>query len=133
MLVAGDDMNEPVADEVRSILVVHIILSRELAARNHYPAINVLESASRVMSAVTEKEHRLCAGVLRDMLATYKKNEDLILLGAYKAGSDQRVDNAIGNIDEINGYLKQATDDKSTLVAAIEQLKHMFLQSVDQA
>ncbi len=133
VLVAGDDMNEPVADEVRSILDGHIILSRELAARNHYPAINVLESASRVMSAVTEKEHRLCAGVLRDMLATYKKNEDLILLGAYKAGSDQRVDNAIGKIDEINGYLKQATDDKSTLVAAIEQLKHMFLQSVDQA
>ena len=131
VLVAGDDMNEPVADEVRSILDGHIILSRELAARNHYPAINILESASRVMSAVTDKEHRLCAGTLRDMLATYKKNEDLILLGAYKAGADQRVDNAIAKIDEINGYLKQATDDKSTLVAAVDQLKQMFPQSAN--
>jgi flagellar biosynthesis/type III secretory pathway ATPase len=124
-------MNEPVADEVRSILDGHIILSRELAARNHYPAINVLESASRVMSAVTDKEHRLCAGTLRDMLATYKKNEDLILLGAYKTGADQRVDAAIARIDDIHGYLKQATDEKSTLVEAVEQLKHMFSQSVN--
>src|SRR5215472_7118643 len=124
VLVAGDDMNEPVADEVRSILDGHIILSRELAARNHYPAISILESASRVMSAVTDKEHRLCAGTLRDMLAAYKKNEDLILLGAYKAGADQRVDNAIAKIDEINSYLKQATDDKSTFVAAVDQLRH---------
>lgn len=131
VLVAGDDMNEPVADEVRSILDGHIILSRELAARNHYPAINVLESASRVMSAVTDKEHRLCAGTLRDMLATYKKNEDLILLGAYKPGADQRVDNAIAKIDEINGYLKQATDDKSTFVAAVDQLRQMFPQSMN--
>lgn len=131
VLVAGDDMNEPVADEVRSILDGHIILSRELAARNHYPAINILESASRVMSAVTDKQHRLCAGTLRDMLATYKKNEDLILLGAYKAGADQRVDGAIAKIDEINGYLKQATDDKSSLVASVEQLKRMFSQDAN--
>jgi flagellar protein export ATPase FliI len=131
VLVAGDDMNEPVADEVRSILDGHIILSRELAARNHYPAINILESASRVMSAVTDKEHRLCAGTLRDMLAAYKKNEDLILLGAYKAGADQRVDNAIAKIDEINSYLKQATDDKSTFLAAVDQLKRMFPQGAN--
>ena len=126
VLVAGDDMNEPVADEVRSILDGHIILSRELAARNHYPAINVLESASRVMSAVTDKEHRQSAGALRDLLATYKKNEDLILLGAYKTGADQRVDNAIAKINDINAYLKQATDDKSALSASVEQLKQMF-------
>lgn len=126
VLVAGDDMNEPVADEVRSILDGHIILSRELAARNHYPAINILESASRVMSAVTDKPHRASAGTLRDMLATYRKNEDLILLGAYKSGTDERVDRAIGKIEEINGYLKQATDEKSNLAESVEQLKELF-------
>jgi ATP synthase in type III secretion protein N len=126
VLVAGDDMNEPVADEVRSILDGHIILSRELAARNHYPAINILESASRVMSAVTDKNHRNCAGTLRDLLATYKKNEDLILLGAYKSGADKRVDTAIAKIDEINSFLKQATDEKSQLATSVETLKKMF-------
>ena len=118
-------MNEPVADEVRSILDGHIILSRELAARNHYPAINILESASRVMSAVTDKPHRESAGTLRDTLATYRKNEDLILLGAYKTGTDERVDRAIGRIEEINSYLKQATDEKSNLAESVEQLRDM--------
>ena len=131
VLVAGDDMNEPVADEVRSILDGHIILSRELAARNHYPAINVLESASRVMSAVTTKDHRQSAGTLRDMLAIYKKNEDLILLGAYKNGTDQRVDQAIAKINEINAFLKQATDDKSNLRSSFEQLTQMFPPSAN--
>jgi type III secretion protein N (ATPase) len=126
VLVAGDDMNEPVADEVRSILDGHIILSRELAARNHYPAISILDSASRVMSAVTGKDHRLAAGNLRDMLATYKKNEDLILLGAYKTGADKRVDASIMKIDEINGFLKQETDEKSDFAGCVEQLKAMF-------
>ncbi|HMK29062.1 MAG TPA: EscN/YscN/HrcN family type III secretion system ATPase, partial [Terriglobales bacterium] len=131
VLVAGDDMNEPVADEVRSILDGHIILSRELAARNHYPAINILESASRVMGAVTDKGHRQSAGTLRDMLATYRKNEDLILLGAYKRGADQRVDMAIAKIEEINGFLKQATDDKSNFQGSVEQLKKMFPPSAN--
>jgi FliI/YscN family ATPase len=131
VLVAGDDMNEPVADEVRSILDGHIILSRELAARNHYPAINILESASRVMGAVTDKSHRQSAGTLRDMLATYKKNEDLILLGAYKHGADQRVDSAIAKIDEINSFLRQATDDKSTFAGSVDQLKKMFPTSAN--
>ena len=131
VLVAGDDMNEPVADEVRSILDGHIILSRELAARNHYPAINILESASRVMSAVTDKVHREAAGGLRDALATYRKNEDLILLGAYKSGADRRVDQAISKIGDINGFLKQATDDKSNFQASVEQLKSMFPPSTN--
>jgi ATP synthase in type III secretion protein N len=126
VLVAGDDMNEPVADEVRSILDGHIILSRELAARNHYPAINILESASRVMGAVTDAQHRQSAGTLRDMLATYKKNEDLILLGAYKTGADKRVDAAIAKIEEINGFLRQGTDEKSELSLSIGQLKSLF-------
>ena len=126
VLVAGDDMNEPVADEVRSILDGHIILSRELAARNHYPAINILESASRVMSAVTDKGHRQSAGTVRDRLATYKKNEDLILLGAYKQGADQRVDSAIAKIEDINAFLRQATDEKSNFAGSVEHLKKMF-------
>jgi FliI/YscN family ATPase len=126
VLVAGDDMNEPVADEVRSILDGHIILSRELAARNHYPAISILDSASRVMSAVTSKDHRKSAGELREAMAIYKKNEDLILLGAYKSGSDKRVDDALGKIDEINGFLKQATDDKSNFAGSLQQLKNIF-------
>lgn len=126
VLVAGDDMNEPVADEVRSILDGHIILSRELAARNHYPAINILESASRVMGAVTDKDHRKSAGALRDALATYKKNEDLILLGAYKSGADKRVDGAIAKISAINSFLKQATDDKSNFAGSLENLKGIF-------
>jgi type III secretion system H+-transporting two-sector ATPase len=126
VLVAGDDMNEPVADEVRSILDGHIILSRELAARNHYPAINILESASRVMGAVTDKDHRKSAGALRDALATYKKNEDLIILGAYKAGADKRVDNAISKISAIDSFLKQATDDKSNFAGSLASLKSIF-------
>jgi flagellar protein export ATPase FliI len=126
VLVAGDDMNEPVADEVRSILDGHIILSRELAARNHYPAISILDSASRVMSAVTSKDHRQSAGSLRDALATYRKNEDLILLGAYKSGTDKRVDAAMAKIDGINAFLKQATDDKSNFAGSVEQLQTMF-------
>ncbi len=126
VLVAGDDMNEPVADEVRSILDGHIILSRELAARNHYPAINVLESASRVMGAVTSKDHRKSAGALRDALATYKKNEDLILLGAYKSGADKRVDGAIAKMPAINSFLKQATDDKSNFAGSVDSLKSIF-------
>ncbi len=126
VLVAGDDMNEPVADEVRSILDGHIILSRELAARNHYPAINVLESASRVMGAITDKAHQRSAGALRDALATYKKNEDLILLGAYKSGADIRVDNAIAKNSAINAFLKQATDDRSSFASSVEGLKGMF-------
>ena len=129
VLVAGDDMNEPVADEVRSILDGHIVLSRELAARNHFPAINILESASRVMGAVTERNHREAAGTLRDMLATFRKNEDLILLGAYKAGADKRVDSAIAKMDEINAFLKQGTEDKSDLASSVKQLTGMFPSS----
>jgi FliI/YscN family ATPase len=95
VLVAGDDMNEPVADEVRSILDGHIVMSRDLAAQGHYPAINVLESVSRVMSAVADNEHRRAATRMREVLAIYEKQKDLILLGAYQQGADPRVDYAI--------------------------------------
>src|SRR5262249_53325005 len=126
VLVAGDDMNEPVADEVRSILDGHIILSRELAGQGHYPAIDVLQSVSRVMSAVAESDHRQAAARLREVLATYEKNKDLILIGAYEKGSDARVDYAVRMIDKINGYLRQETNGRTVLPETIAALKQMF-------
>ncbi|MCE5198758.1 MAG: flagellar protein export ATPase FliI [Armatimonadota bacterium] len=126
VLVEGDDMNEPVADTVRGILDGHIVLSRALAARNHYPAIDVLSSVSRVMPDVTTKDHRRCAGMLRDVLATHKSNEDLINIGAYAHGSNAKVDYAISKIDSANGFLKQAVDEPSTLDATVADLTQMF-------
>jgi flagellar biosynthesis/type III secretory pathway ATPase len=127
--VAGDDMNEPVADEVRSILDGHIILSRELAAQGHYPAIDVLQSVSRVMSAVAEPAHRQAAARLREVLATYEKNKDLILIGAYEKGSDARVDYAVRMIDKINGHLRQETNSRTVFRETIAALKQMFAQA----
>jgi FliI/YscN family ATPase len=126
VLVAGDDMNEPVADEVRSILDGHIVMSRDLAAAGHYPAINVLESVSRVMSAVAGKEHREAASRMRKVLATYEKQKDLILLGAYQSGTDPQVDYAIQRIDGITSFLRQATDEKATAAETVEQLVKIF-------
>ena len=126
VLVAGDDMNEPVADEVRSILDGHIILSRELAGQGHYPAVDVLQSVSRVMSAVAEPAHRQAAARLREVLATYEKNKDLILIGAYEKGSDARTDYAVRMIDRINGYLRQETNNRMAFPETIAALKQMF-------
>ena len=126
VLVAGDDMNEPVADEVRSILDGHIILSRELAGQSHYPAIDVLQSVSRVMSAVAEPGHRQAAARLREVLATYEKNKDLILIGAYEKGSDARVDYSVRMIDKINGYLRQETADRAAFPETVAALKQML-------
>jgi flagellar protein export ATPase FliI len=126
VLVAGDDMNEPVADEVRSILDGHIIMSRDLAARNHYPAISVLDSVSRVFSAVADKDHKSAAGKMRETMATYEKQKDLIMLGAYQKGSDPRVDYAIAMNDRLEGFLKQPTDEKMHLNETIGRLKQIF-------
>jgi FliI/YscN family ATPase len=126
VLVAGDDMNEPVADEVRSILDGHIVMSRELAAQGHYPAINVLESVSRVMSAVADQEHRQAAQRMREILATYEKQKDLILLGAYQKGTDSRVDMAIAKIDELTSFLKQSTTEQMSSGETVSRLKSMF-------
>jgi flagellum-specific ATP synthase len=126
VLVEGDDMNEPVADTVRGILDGHIVLSRALAAKNHYPAIDVLSSVSRVMPDVTSKEHRAGAGKLRDVLATYKSNEDLINIGAYAQGSNPNVDYAIGKIDEANAFLKQAVDEPADFEATVSRLTGMM-------
>jgi flagellar protein export ATPase FliI len=126
VLVAGDDMNEPVADEVRSILDGHVVLSRELAAQSHYPAVDVLESISRVMSSVSTPEHRTAAARLREVLATYEKNKDLILIGAYERGSDRRVDYAFRVLDRVHAFLKQGTDEKATLAETVDGLQKLF-------
>lgn len=122
VLVEGDDMNEPVADSVRSILDGHIVLSRQLAARNHYPCIDVLHSASRLFTAVTIKEHRQSASRVRELLAAYEKAEDLINIGAYQPGSNRNVDQAIARHDQIISFLQQDREDASNLDSAIEQL-----------
>ncbi len=126
VLVAGDDMNEPVADETRSILDGHIVLSRALAARGHYPAIDVSESISRVMDSIIDEEHRDAARKLREVVANYEKERDLILIGAYEEGSDPKVDYAIEKIDEVNNFLKQMVGEKFTLEESIDLLKGVF-------
>lgn len=112
VLVEGDDFNEPISDTARSILDGHIVLSRALAHKNHYPAIDVLQSLSRVMGDVTQDEHRSAAGAIRNLLAVHAKNEDLINIGAYVSGSDPVCDKAIALMGQIEGFLKQSVKDK---------------------
>ncbi|MGF7057169.1 flagellar protein export ATPase FliI [Brassicibacter mesophilus] len=107
VLVDGDDMNEPIADTVRGILDGHIVLSRKLAGQNHYPAIEVLQSISRVMQSICTKEHVTISNKIKDIIATYKESEDLINIGAYKRGSNKKIDKAIETIDKINDFLTQ--------------------------
>lgn len=126
VLVAGDDMNEPVADEVRSILDGHLILSSELARQYHYPAIDVLSSASRVMPSIVPKEHLMLVSKAREVLANYKKNELLIKIGEYKRGSDKMGDFAIDNIDKVNKFLKQAVDEKCSAEETMQLLRAIF-------
>lgn len=126
VLVEGDDMTEPIADETRSILDGHIVLSRQLAAQGHYPAIDINESVSRVMQSVATDEHIKSANKLRDILATYEKQRDLILIGAYKQGSDKRTDYAISKIDAVNEFLKQGIDEQMPYEIAVEKLKQIF-------
>jgi FliI/YscN family ATPase len=110
VLVEGDDSNEPVADNVRAILDGHIVLSRDLAARNHYPAIDVLHSVSRTMPDVTTVDHRLKAGTVRDWMATLRDSEDLVSVGAYVAGSNPRIDDALARRGDIDDFLRQPAD-----------------------
>ncbi|MBR1553408.1 MAG: flagellar protein export ATPase FliI [Schwartzia sp.] len=119
VLVDGDDMNEPIADAVRSILDGHIVLSRAIAAQNHFPAIDILASVSRVMSDVVTKEHREAAQHMRALMAVYKEAEDLIHIGAYVKGSSKRIDEAIEKIDAINDFLCQGVFD----VTSFEDMK----------
>jgi flagellum-specific ATP synthase len=110
VLVEGDDFNEPICDTSRSILDGHIVLSRDLAARNHYPAIDVLNSVSRVMPAVTSEQHRQDAAIARKHLAVYEKARDLVNIGAYAAGSDPEVDAALDSLPALNSFLLQGPD-----------------------
>lgn len=107
ILAEGDDVNDPISDAARAILDGHIVLTRELASQGHYPAIDMLTSISRVMNDIVAPEHRKAAMDLKSVLATYRKAYDLISIGAYKEGSDPRVDHAIKTIDRINAYLRQ--------------------------
>jgi type III secretion protein N (ATPase) len=111
VLVAGGDMEEPIADEVRGILDGHVILSREIAARNQWPAVDVLPSLSRLMSVVADPGHRAAAGRLRQLLAAYERQRDLILLGAYQRGADPLTDEAVARLPAINAFLGQRTDE----------------------
>ena len=122
VLVEGDDMNDPIADSVRSILDGHIVLDRELASRGHYPCIDVLPSVSRLMSHLVTPEVKNAAYEVRDLMATYKKSEDLINIGAYKRGSNPRIDTAIERADHINAFLKQRPEEPSQLSITQQQL-----------
>ncbi|MGD2169805.1 MAG: type III secretion system ATPase SctN [Chlamydiota bacterium] len=126
ILVAGDDLNEPIADETRSILDGHIILSRDLARQHHYPAIDVLSSVSRILTHITDKEHQQVIGKIREVLANYKKNELLIRIGEYKPGSDKDADFAIKYIDKVNQFLKQGVLEKSSFEETLNLLKNLF-------
>ena len=126
VLVDGDDFNEPITDTARSILDGHIMLNRRLAHKNHYPAIDVLQSISRCMSQIATKEHRQAAGKLRNVLATYNEAEDLINIGAYKHGSNPDIDYAIQMNKTVNEYLCQDVEEKVDFEESVEQLKQMF-------
>jgi len=122
VLVEGDDFNEPISDAVRSVIDGHIVLSRSLAARNHYPAIEVLESVSRLMLDVISPEHRAAVGKIKELMAIYRDAEDLINIGAYVKGSSAKIDRAIAHIDRINEYLKQEIHERVDPEAAISEL-----------
>ncbi len=125
-LVAGGDMEEPIADEVRGILDGHFILNRAIGERNQWPAMDVLASLSRVMSQIATREHKHAAGKLRETLATYEKQRDLILLGAYQYGTDPRTDYAIDKYEQIIGYLKQDTHESMPFEETVQRLVDMF-------
>ena len=123
VLVEGDDMTEPIADETRSILDGHIILSRKLAQLNHYPAIDILASVSRCQNAIIPKDHKQAAAKLRELLAKYQEVELLLRIGEYKKGSDPATDEAIEKIDRVNAFLKQGLAERPKYDETIEQLK----------
>lgn len=126
VLVDGDDFNEPISDTARGILDGHIILSRKLGHKNHYPAIDVLQSISRCMSGIVTKEHKLAAGKLKNVLATYDEAEDLINIGAYKAGSNPDIDFAISKIRQVNDFLMQDVDSKYLFEDEVSMMSKIF-------
>lgn len=123
VLVEGDDVNEPISDTVRGIIDGHIVLSRKIAMRNHYPAIDVLGSVSRLMNDIAAKDQIDTAGQMRNMMAIYDTNYDLINIGAYKSGSNRALDEAIEKIDEINSFLQQKVDEKVDYEDCVKLMK----------
>lgn len=126
VLVDGGDMDEPIADAARGILDGHMILSRDLAAKNHYPCIDVSNSVSRLFSAICSSDHKKAAGKLREVLARYAEAEDLINIGAYVKGSNPKIDYAVSKIDAVNTFLRQATDENIPFEESLKALTKMF-------
>lgn len=125
VLVDGDDLNEPITDTVRGILDGHIVLSRKIANKNHYPAIDILASISRIMPALVDKKHIDLANRIKNILSTYKEAEDLINIGAYVKGTNSEIDYAMDKIDAINNFLRQDTSEKldyETVVSIMEDI-----------
>lgn len=133
VLVDGDDLNEPVSDAVRGILDGHIVLSRELAERNHYPAVDVLGSNSRLMPNLVDKKHREKAARVKELLSTYKESEDLINIGAYVKGSNPLVDKAIDYYPAINGFLRQDLSESITWEQSKQELKDLLSGDSDSS
>ncbi|MGQ9854655.1 MAG: flagellum-specific ATP synthase FliI, partial [Candidatus Oleimicrobiaceae bacterium] len=123
VLVEGDDLNEPVSDAVRAILDGHVVLSRRLANLNHYPAIDVLASTSRVMIDVVSKEQLEAARKVIEILSTYREAEDLINIGAYVPGSNRKIDYARSMIERVNAFLRQGIEEKVDFASAVRDLK----------
>lgn len=126
VLVDGDDLTEPITDTARGILDGHIVLSRKIANSNHYPAIDILASISRVMPNITSKEHIKLASSIKDIMAVYHEAEDLINIGAYKKGANKKIDIAIDSIDEINNFLKQETNTSPTFEDTLEMMENII-------
>ncbi len=123
VLVEGDDANEPISDIVRGIIDGHIMLSRKIAAKNHYPAIDVLSSVSRLMTEITSKDQQATAGRLRNLLSIYNTNQDLITIGAYKQGTNAELDYAISRIGELNRFLQQQVDEQFSFEDTVSLLQ----------
>ncbi|MCG2822407.1 MAG: flagellum-specific ATP synthase FliI, partial [Desulfobulbaceae bacterium] len=126
VLVEGDDMNEPIADAVRSIVDGHIVLSRDLASQGHYPSIEVMSSISRCMTDVVPRDQVRMAHKFLEIMSTYRRSEDLINIGAYAKGSNSKIDGAIAMIDRLNGYLKQQVEEKVSFAESGRQLAAIF-------
>ncbi|MDR5658269.1 flagellar protein export ATPase FliI [Serpentinicella sp. ANB-PHB4] len=126
VLVDGDDMNEPIADAVRGILDGHIVLSRKIANKNHYPAIDILSSISRVMPNIVLKDHIIKANAIKEIISTYNEAEDLINIGAYSKGSNNKIDYALEHIEGINSFLQQSTEDNTSYDETIAMMKNLL-------
>lgn len=126
VLVEGDDTNEPIADTVRSIIDGHIVLSRKIAVKNHYPAIDVLGSISRLMNDIAAKEQSRTASKLRNMLSLYETNQDMISIGAYKPGTNPALDDAIAHVDRINEFLMQSVDEKVSFEETVHRMREIL-------